>query len=913
MESLGAEFLEVVMPDDDGLAGGEGGGGYAKVMSPDFIAKEMELFEAQAREVDVVILTAQIPNRAPPLLYKKYHVAAMKPGSVVVDLAANAAHGRGNCEVTVPGELSTHNGNGGSVTVCGFTDFPSRMARQASLLFGANMAHLLVEMCKPPAAEGGAKPPAAGAADGQAATPPLPAETFNVDWGNNAVRPAVITHGGETTWPPPKSEAPPPPPAPRPPSPPSRSKKAGSEGGLGPLGHGALLVAVAAVLLLLGASGNETTTTAFTVFALAVVAGYFAVWSVTPALHTPLMSYTNAISGVIIIGGMVEVERDLWGAKSVLCALALWLASINIFGGFTITQRMLDMFRLSGDGGGNGNGGNGGSGDKARWKSTYGPLALIFVVAIPALRYGVCGPPPPGIPGMNPGLAMPPAGAACEATLQSAAFLLCALLFLAGLVGLSHPETARAGNAAGMTGMLIAVVASAVTQVADHGAVAALLWLAPGAAIGVYLARTVEMTQMPQLVAGMHSFVGLAATIVGVAKVLENGALAAAATSPAAVAAAADATALCEAFVGVFIGALTFSGSIVACGKLAGRIPSKPMTLPGRHYANLAIIGGCAALSAHAIASVSGAHAAGAHTGAPAAWRACTAELLAMAALSALFGCNLVMSIGGGDMPVVVSMLNSYSGWTTAASGFMLNNNLLLVAGALIGSSGAILSFIMCKAMNRSFANVILGGFGEGSAAAAAGAGGAGGGGGDAEEQGEVTEVGIDAVAELLRGSKRLVITPGYGMAAAQCQHLVAELCSALRDSRRYGCDVRFAIHPVAGRLPGHMNVLLAEANVPYDIVFEMDEINPEFERTDVVLVIGANDTVNPAALTDPASLIYGMPVCEVWRAATVVVLKRGMASGYAGIQNPLFFKENTRMLFGNAKATVGKLLAALQ
>ncbi|WP_062209943.1 Re/Si-specific NAD(P)(+) transhydrogenase subunit beta [Demequina oxidasica] len=454
-----------------------------------------------------------------------------------------------------------------------------------------------------------------------------------------------------------------------------------------------------------------------------------------------------------------------------------------------------------------------------------------------------------------------------------AVYVLAAILFVLSLAGLSRPDAARRGSIFGMVGMGLAVVATlllSLEQSQREWFVTLLLIalaLGIGATVGTWRARRVEMTQMPEMIAMLHSFVGLAAVLVGFNSYLTE--------------THADAVHLVEVFLGVLIGAVTFTGSIVAYLKLSARIKSAPLTLPGRNLLNLGALVASAGLLAWFLASPS------------------LPPLLLMAVVALLLGWHLVASIGGGDMPVVVSMLNSYSGWAAAAAGFMLNNNLLIVTGALVGSSGAILSYIMCKAMNRSFISVILGGFGsEGGTVVASDT-----------EHGEHHETHAAEVAEQLSQARRVIITPGYGMAVAKAQYPVADLVARLRSA---GVDVRFGVHPVAGRLPGHMNVLLAEAKVPYDIVLEMDEINDDFADTDVVLVIGANDTVNPAALDDPSSPIAGMPVLEVWNAKQVVVFKRSMATGYAGVQNPLFFRDNTAMLFGDAKAQVANIVHAL-
>ena len=468
-------------------------------------------------------------------------------------------------------------------------------------------------------------------------------------------------------------------------------------------------------------------------------------------------------------------------------------------------------------------------------------------------------------------------------SLATMAYIGATILFILSLGGLSNPETARRGNLFGMVGMTIAVLA---TVLGPRVTAAGIPWivgaLVVGGAIGLIAAKKVQMTQMPELVALMHSLVGLAACLVGFASYVD--------TSTVFATPAEKAIHEMEIYIGILIGAVTFSGSIIAFGKLSGRIGGKPLLLPARHWLNLAgllvvIWFSRAFLNAHDI-------------------QAGMTPLLVMTVIALLFGIHMVMAIGGADMPVVVSMLNSYSGWAAAATGFMLSNDLLIVVGALVGSSGAILSYIMCRAMNRNFISVIAGGFGGGAPAPKAAAGAA------AEPQGEVTPVSATETAELLREAKNVIIVPGYGMAVAQAQHTVFEITKLLREK---GVNVRFGIHPVAGRMPGHMNVLLAEAKVPYDIVLEMDEINEDFPDTDVTMVIGANDIVNPAAQDDPTSPIAGMPVLEVWKARTSIVMKRSMASGYAGVDNPLFYKDNNRMLFGDAKKMLDEVLAALR
>jgi NAD(P) transhydrogenase subunit beta len=469
--------------------------------------------------------------------------------------------------------------------------------------------------------------------------------------------------------------------------------------------------------------------------------------------------------------------------------------------------------------------------------------------------------------------------------LLTVAYIAASALFILSLGGLSHQETARRGNMMGVVGMIIAVVAT-VVSLTTQGFAVSLASMVVGSIIGAFLAARVAMTSMPQLVAILHSFVGLAAVLVGFASHLAPGELSGAEKVIHSV----------ELYVGVFVGSVTFTGSVVAYGKLQGVIRSKPLILPARHALNIVLVLACVGLGIHYFGADHHAAAFDAHNG--------LIDLLVMTAISGFIGWHLVMAIGGADMPVVVSMLNSYSGWAAAAAGFMLGKDVLIVTGALVGSSGAILSYIMCKAMNRSFFSVILGGFGadEGKAPAPKAA--------TAGEQREPASITVEETARLLKAAKSVIIVPGYGMAVAQAQHPTRAIVDLLTKN---DVQVRFAIHPVAGRLPGHMNVLLAEANVPYDIVLEMDEINADFATTDVVLVLGANDIVNPSALEDPASPIAGMPVLRAWDARDVIVFKRGKGAGYAGIENPLFVKDCTKMLYGDAKKSVDAILRVLE
>ncbi len=462
-----------------------------------------------------------------------------------------------------------------------------------------------------------------------------------------------------------------------------------------------------------------------------------------------------------------------------------------------------------------------------------------------------------------------------NAGLVTGLYLVAGILFIRSLGGLSTQETARRGNLYGMIGMLLAVVATFAIATGGHGVMAGAL--IGGGLVGAVLAQRVGMTSMPELVAILHSFVGLAAVLVGFAAYLSPGKE---------MTGAEKAIHEVEIFIGVLVGAVTFTGSVVAFGKLRGSISSKPLLLPARHLVNAGMVTASLLLLVPFLQA----------PGASGLW-----ALAAMTAIACVLGVHLVMAIGGADMPVVVSLLNSYSGWAAAAAGFMLQNDLLIITGALVGSSGAILSIIMCRAMNRSIVSVVFGGFGtaEGAAPAAG-----------AKPQGEVKSTDVAGVAKLLLEAKSVIVVPGYGMAVAQAQHPLYEVATILR---KRGKTVRFAIHPVAGRLPGHMNVLLAEAKVPYDIVLEMDEINQDFPETDVVLVMGANDIVNPSAQDDVSSPIYGMPVLEVWKSKAVIVTKRGMAAGYAGIENPLFFHDRTQMLFGDAQKSVDGILTELK
>jgi len=461
--------------------------------------------------------------------------------------------------------------------------------------------------------------------------------------------------------------------------------------------------------------------------------------------------------------------------------------------------------------------------------------------------------------------------------LARALYIGATVLFILTLGGLSNQESARKGNLYGILGMSIAISATLLSPLVTENFLLIFILMIIGGSIGIYLAKNVQMTEMPELVAILHSLVGLAAVLVGYVNFLDETLI---------LKGTEKLIHSIELYIGIFIGVITFSGSIIAFGKLSGKIGGNPLILPSRHLLNLGIIL-IVIFYGYIFTTASTTNDA-------------IIPLIIMTGLAFLFGMHLVLAIGGADMPVVVSMLNSYSGWAASATGFMLNNDLLIVVGALVGSSGAILSYIMCKAMNRSFISVIAGGFGTDTKSTSTAV----------EDQGDIIAIETQELSELLLSAKKIMIIPGYGMAVSQAQHTVNEIAKMLKDKN---IDVSFAIHPVAGRMPGHMNVLLAEAKVPYDIVYEMDEINDDFKNVDVSIIIGANDIVNPSALDDPESPIAGMPVLECWKGKTSVVLKRGMATGYAGVQNPLFFKENTRMLFGDAKKTMDEALSILQ
>jgi NAD(P) transhydrogenase len=798
VQSLGAEFIEVELMED-----GSGAGGYAKEMSKEFIEAEMKLFKAQAKEVDIIVTTALIPGRPAPRLITKEMLDVMKPGSVVVDLAAEAG---GNCEATIRGELAIYN----DVKVIGYTDLPSRLPTQSSTLYSNNITKFLLSMS------------------------PKDKE-FGLDLNDEVVRGAIVTQKGEIL-----------PPAPRPAPPPAPAKPATPEAtvetvALTPWQQKTREVAaVTTGMSTMLALGKFTSplfmSNAFT-FALASLIGYRVVWGVVPALHSPLMSVTNAISGMVGLGGLFILGGgylpatipQAFGAASVL------LAFVNVGGGFVITKRMLDMFKRPTD-----------------------PPEYAWLYSVPAAVFGS-------------GFLVAATGGA--AGLVQAGYLVSSVLCIGSISGLASQATARMGNMLGMLGVGTGVLASLLAAgfspevLAQFGGLATM-----GILAGFLIGKRITPTDLPQTVAALHSVVGLAAVLTSIGSVMAD-------------VAHASTLHMVTAYFGVFIGGITFTGSIVAFMKLAGRMSSRPTILPGRHVINTGLMAGNVVTMGAFL------------TLAPASPMIAAGALAANSALSFIKGYTLTAAIGGADMPVVITVLNAYSGFALVAEGFMLDNPLLTSVGALIGVSGSILSYIMCVAMNRSLTNVLFGGL---SAPAAVS---------EYKPEGQVTQATVDDLAESMLNSESVILIVGYGMAVAKAQYALSDIVNLLRSK---GIKVRFAIHPVAGRMPGQCNVLLAEASVPYDIVLEMDEINEDFADTDLAVVIGANDTVNPIAL-EKGSAIEGMPVLHAWKAKQVVVMKRSLGSGYADVPNPMFYMPNAKMLFGDARVSCEAIKTAVE
>lgn len=795
VESLGAEFLEV----KGNFESGEGQGGYAKEMSKEFIEAEMKLFANQAKDVDIIITTALIPGKPAPKLITKEIVELMKPGSVIVDLAAETG---GNCAVTEKEKIVTHNG----VKVIGYTDLPSRMSGQSSNLYSNNISKFLMSMI-----------------DNNK-------KTLEVDLNDEVIRGAIVTHKKDILYP-----------NPNPPKLDVKSTKVLEkptkkvEVNMFKTNLRKALGITASLGAFLGIGilcPDPSFLTMVGTFSLALIGGYLSVWGVAPALHTPLMSITNAISGVTAIGGLLTLGGGFipHTIPQLLAASAVLISSINIVGGFIVTKRMLDMFKRPTD-----------------------PEEHNYLFAIPAIS----------------------ASAAILAShylgytgIYSMGYLIASLCCIGGISGLASQKTSRLGNALGNIG----VSSGIVTALCALKFPPALLFqacslLGIGGALGGYLGKKVAVVELPQTVAAFHALVGLAAVATSLASFMID-------ANP-------DNLHRIASYLGVFIGGVTFTGSIVAFLKLSGIKYSFDLPMKENLNVPLALYNTFALLAMTKVSPAVG-----------------TLLLLNSAITSFALGWNITNSIGGADMPVAITVLNSYSGWALCAEGFIFGNSMLTIVGSLIGSSGAILSYIMCKAMNRSLGNVIFGTWVDASAKS-----------NKTKEYKEAVETNVEQVTELITQSKNIIVVPGYGLAVAKAQYPLADIVKTLKANN---VNIRFAIHPVAGRMPGQLNVLLAEVGIPYDIVYEMEEINHDFPDTDLVLVVGANDTINSAAVEDPESPIYGMPVIEVWKSKQVVINKRSLATGYADIDNPVFFKNNTLMLLGGADKIMDKLKTSL-
>lgn len=801
-KSLGAEFLKLDVKES-----GEGMGGYAKEMSKEYQQAQLQLFREQAKDIDIIISTALIPGKKAPLLITKDMIESMKPGSVTVDLAAEAG---GNVETTVPGEI-WRSPNG--VTCIGYTDLPSRLAAQSSTLYSNNITKFLLSMGPH--------------------TTKVKSE-FLIDHEDQAVRGALVTENGKNMWPaPPLPPLPPPKVAAKPIIPeivvdPRQDALRRAMNTTG---------AVGGVLALGVVSPGPATSAMIAKFGLAGICGYQTVWGVAPALHSPLMSVTNAISGLTAVGGLMCMGGGFLpdSTSTALAASAVLASAVNIGGGFTVTQRMLDMFKRPGD-------------PEEHNDVFQYPTAALAGGSVLGIALGA-------------------------SKMANMAYLASSAACIGSIACLSQQKTARLGTTLGMmgvTGGITTALAATPTPIPLLGQMLATLGV--GGAAGSFLARRMKITELPQMVAAFHSLVGLAAVT----------------TSAASFLATADPSHLdlmhkISTYLGTFVGAVTLTGSATAFGKLHGLLKSAPLDLPNKNRINAYLAAGNALGGLLFLAS-----------GNPTIGAACLAGSTVMAGA---MGAHMTASIGGADMPVVITLLNSYSGIALVCEGFLLNNDLLTVVGALIASSGGILSYIMCQAMNRSLSNVVLGGYGISTKKKDVGDGPAL----------EHSEVDVGTVADALTMAKKVTIVPGYGLAVANAQYAIADMVKTLRT--KGNVDVQFAIHPVAGRMPGQLNVLLAEAGVPYDIVHEMEEVNDTLDETDVALVIGANDTVSLAA-EDPESVLYGMPVIPVWKAKQVYILKRSLAAGYAGADNPLFFQPNAALLLADAKSSCDALKA---
>ncbi|KAK1859316.1 hypothetical protein I4F81_001913 [Pyropia yezoensis] len=816
--SLGAKFLTVEAVAESG----DGGGGYAKQMSDAFLEAERALFAKHLPGVDVVISTAMIPGKAAPVLITEEMVRLLKPGSVVVDLAAATG---GNVATTVPDKTIVTQGG---VTCVGDTNLPARMPSVASTLYANNVVNFVLS----------AGPHSTGVKG-----------TFALDLEDQAVRGMLVTHGGKMYEPPPPVPMATKPPAPPVPTLSPAESRAAAEAlayegtrkqALTATGAAASLVALGA----LGPGSAAGTGALISQFGLSSLCGYQTVWGVAPALHSPLMSVTNAISGLSAVGGIVLLNGGVVSpndASGLLAALAVGASAINIGGGFVISQRMLNMFRRPGD------------------LPDYGHLWAIPAAALTAGSVA-------GIAALGTAGGMP-----------SMAYLGCTGACVASLACLGSQTTARTGLALGVAGVLSGVGVTIAAAPLTLPAIAqGTLLLGAGGALGAAIGAKLPIVDLPQMVAAFHSLVGLAAVATTFSSLLAAGSV------------DLDLTHKASMSVGTAVGAVTLTGSATAFGKLHGLLDSAALALKDKDRINQAL---------------------GISTAGSAALFMLTGNPLALGATAvgaSAAGVHLTASIGGADMPVVITLLNAYSGWALAAEGFLLQNPLLTNVGAIIGASGGILSYIMCRGMNRSLTNVIFGGYGTVSPTKAKA------GSSDKDVVRVHHETNVDEVASMLVNAKRVLIVPGYGAAVAGAQNAIAAMTSVLRE--KGGVDVKYGIHPVAGRMPGQLNVLLADAGVPYDIVEEADEVNEDkMEEVDVVMVIGANDTINSAAQEDPDSPIAGMPVIEVWKSKKVIVLKRSLGTGYAAVDNPVFFKDNTMMLLGDAKKSCEALLSAVQ
>lgn len=834
VESMGATFLEVQIEED-----GSGSGGYAKEMSDEFKAAQAQMMLEQAEDVDIIITTALIPGRKAPILVDSKMLSVMKPGSVCVDLAA--ANG-GNVMQTKPEEIvTTSNG----VKIIGFTNLPSRLASTASSMFANNVAKFILSIGPQTTKEKG---------------------VFQIDLEDDAVQNMLISYAGEARWPDKITPFTPPPP------PPSvgaeevvlteeeqleiknEQQKADffKNAGIASIAAGALIA------FGLTTDSSESISLMAT-FALAGLAGYQVVWGVAPALHSPLMAVTNAISGMTAVGGMLLLGQSVSEGGGLIPetpahwmgAIATALSFVNIAGGFLVSGKMLDLFRRPTD-------------PKDFFQFYTVPAALILA--------GLAGAGFAGIGDLG--------------NVSGAVAIASSICCIAAIAGLASQDTARTGNVLGMAGVAFGLAATTADMSLEGASLAAFEQVGilggAGSAVGAVVASGVGPAELPQTVAAFHSLVGLAAMAGAAGEFLGAGDNGLAVGTLAAV------------YLATFIGGITATGSMIAYGKLSGMLESKALSLSGRDQLNLALV----SLSAVGMGLFLD-PALGQNLLSMDLETIQLGSLSAVAVISSLLGLHLTASIGGADMPVVITILNSYSGWALCAEGFLLGNPLLAQVGALIGFSGAILTWIMCEAMGRNVVSVILGGAGT-TAPAPSGAG--------VEIEGEVTITSVDEVTGALMNAKNIMIVPGYGLAVAQAQFSIAEIAKELKAM---GKNVRFGIHPVAGRMPGQLNVLLAEAGVPYDMVFEMEEVNEDFDDVDVTLVVGASDTVSSAAEDDPTCSIYGMPVLRVWKSNHVYVLKRSIGNaGYTGMQNPILFKDNTDVLLGDAHATCQSLLS---